>query len=98
MTLSDLETLARDLRAHMAEATTILERFAAKLDAARAEADPFAALYFAARKDYRYAVRTANKGGAKIERSLISSYKKAMELGFKGSIRDWEGLLRVCLG
>lgn len=98
MTLSDLESLARDLRALLTDAIRTVEVFATKIDAARAAPDPFAALYFAARKDYRHACRTANKGGAKIERSLLSSYKKAMDLGFKGSIREWEALLRVCLG
>jgi hypothetical protein len=72
-------------------------RLASQVDSAKAHPDPFAAHYFAARKSYSVACRVANKGGAKIERNLISTYKMAMTLGFKGSIREWEALLRICL-
>jgi hypothetical protein len=97
MTLTELESLARDLRKLLATASATVDGLATKLEAARAQPDPFASLYFAARKSYRHACVTANKGGAKIERDLISSYKKAVDLGFKGSIRDWQALLRICL-
>jgi hypothetical protein len=97
MTLSDLERLARELRTLLASASERVAHFATELEAARAKPDPFASLYFTARKSYLRACETANKGGAKIERDLISSYKKAADLGFKGSIRDWEALLRICL-
>jgi hypothetical protein len=96
MTLTELDKLARELRALLASATASVDRLATKVEAARAEPDPFASHYFAARKSYRYACQTANKSGAKIERDLISTYRRAMELGFKGSIRDWEALLRLC--
>jgi hypothetical protein len=97
MTLTELDRLARDLQALLATASERVEDFATGVSAARAQSDPFASLYFAARKSYRHACQTANKGGAKIERDLISSYKKAVDLGFKGSIRDWQALLRICL-
>jgi hypothetical protein len=97
MTLTELERLARDLQALLATASANVDTFATKLEAARAHPDPFASVYFVARKSYRRACETANKGGKAIERDLISSYQKAVDLGFKGSIRDWEGLLRICL-
>jgi hypothetical protein len=97
MTLSQLETLARDLRELLTTANARVNSLTTQLEAARAEPDPFASHYFAARKTYRHACATANKGGAKIERALLSTYKTATDLGFKGSIRDWETLLRICL-
>src|SRR5688500_1685863 len=97
MTLTNLDTLARELRALLAAASQSVEQLATQVDAARAQADPFASHYFAARRSYRLACETATKSGKAIERALHSSYLKAMDLGFKGSIRDWEGLLRICL-
>jgi hypothetical protein len=97
MTLTELDRLARDLQALLATATERVDDFATEVSAARAQPDPFASLYFAARKSYRRACDTANKSGKNIERVLISTYRKAMDLGFKGSIRDWEALLRICL-
>lgn len=90
MRLSDLESIADELRA-------TVDRLTKQLASAKADADPFAAHYFVARKAYRWAVDHSGKSGSKIERALISSFRGAMELGFKGSIRDWEELLRVCL-
>lgn len=90
MKLAELESLAKNLR-------TLADQLGKQVEAAKAYPDPFAAHYFAARRSYKYACLTANKGGAKIERELIASYKVAMTLGYKGSIREWQALLRICL-
>lgn len=90
MKLAELESLAMDLR-------TLADRLMSNVEAAKAYADPFAAHYFVARKAYRIACETAGKSGSRIERALLSSYQMAMTLGYKGSAREWENLLRVCL-
>ena len=97
MTLTGLDTLARELRRALSHATATVDHFAKDLEAAKAAPDPFASLYYAARRSYRRACETANKSGKTIERDLQSTYIKAMDLGFKGSIREWEALLRICL-
>jgi hypothetical protein len=88
MKLADLESLATDLR-------TLADRLTSHVNDAKALADPFAAHYFVARREYRWAVDRSGKSGSKIERAVLSSYKTAMTLGFKGSIREWEDLLCV---
>ncbi len=90
MKLADLESIAADLRA-------LADRMTKKVENAKAHPDPFAAHYFIARKSYRWAVDHSGKSGSRIERDLIASYQVAMTLGFAGSIREWEALLRVCL-
>lgn len=90
MRLSDLDEHARQLRA-MADA------FGAQVEAAKAQQDPFAAHYFASRQRFRRAIDGDTKSGKRSERALVESYKQATDLGFKGSIRQWEGLLTICL-
>jgi hypothetical protein len=89
MKIADLECLANDLR-------TLADRLMSKVEAAKSYADPFAAHYFVARKAYRVACDSAGKSGHRIERALLSSYQVAMKLGFQGSVREWETLLKVC--
>ena len=38
---------------------------------------------------------TLAKSGKQIERCLISTFKLAESMGFKGDFRQWEDLLRV---
>ena len=90
MKLAELESLAADLRA-------LADRLTEKVENAKSFADPFAAHYFVARRAYRLACESSGKSGSRINRALLSSYQAAMNLGFKGSVREWEGLLRVCL-
>ena len=97
MRLTDIDSIEKDLRAQLAAMGQCLDTLAKKIEDAKAVADPFAAHYYAARRSYRRAVATANKGGKNIERNLISTYRVAMELGFKGTIREWQALLRICL-
>jgi hypothetical protein len=97
MRLTELEALSSELRTLLAAAGEAVERFTAQIHEARAENDPFAALYFAARKAYRRELGAAKKSGNNVEREVWSSYRKAHELGFKGSAKDWEELLRLCL-
>ena len=76
---------------------TLADRLTQKVETAKSYADPFAAHYFVARKAYRVACDTTGKSGSRIERTVLSTYQMAINLGFKGSVRDWEGLLRICL-
>jgi hypothetical protein len=59
------------------------------------EADKFAAHLYQARKQYRLICERPNKGNKAIEREVISSYRLAQSLGFKGDFRVWEHLLRI---
>ena len=38
---------------------------------------------------------TAGKSDKQIERCLISTFQVAESMGFKGELRQWEGLLRI---
>jgi len=64
------------------------------VDEARARKDPFAAHVYQARQQYRAAVDTSTKSGKRIEMCVQTTYIKAMALGYKGSIRDWQEVLR----
>ena len=59
------------------------------------EQDAFAAHLYRSRREYRSACDHAGKGGKQIERCLISTFKVAERMGFKGDYRQWEHLLRV---
>jgi hypothetical protein len=59
------------------------------------EHDKFAAHLYRSRREYRSACDHSGKSGKQIERCLISTFKIAESLGFKGDYRQWEHLLRV---
>jgi hypothetical protein len=59
------------------------------------EHDKFAAHLYRSRREYRLACDRAGKSGKQIERSLISTFKVAESIGFKGDIRQWQELLRI---
>ncbi len=59
------------------------------------EHDAFAAHLYQSRREYRLACDSSGKSGKQIERCLISTFKVAESLGFKGDIRQWQELLRI---
>ena len=59
------------------------------------EHDKFAAHLYRARREYRSDCDHAGKSGKQIERCLISTFRVAESMGFKGDIRQWQELLRI---
>jgi hypothetical protein len=76
----------------------VLERLTAairdvesELAAMKAEHDPLASHIFISRRHYRNANDT--KGGKRRERNALLSFNTACELGFRGSLDEWERLM-----
>ena len=65
----------------------------AELEQGRAKRDPFAVHVFESRRSYNYAVDHSGKGNNRIDREVQRTYVKAMDLGYKGSIREWREVL-----
>jgi hypothetical protein len=59
------------------------------------EHDKFAAHLYRSRKEYRSACEPAGKSGKPIERCVISTFREAETMGFKGDFRQWQELLRI---
>ena len=59
------------------------------------EHDAFAAHLYRSRREFRSACKRSGKSGKAIERYVISTFRIAESMGFKGELRQWEGLLRV---
>ena len=66
------------------------ERLHALLQSILAERDRFAAHLYQSRREYRRASETAGKSGKRIERCVISRFRLAESLGFRGDFRQWE--------
>lgn len=64
---------------------------AAIVEAMRAESDPLAAHIFVSRRQYRNMPDT--KSGSRREIAARLSWQTACELGFRGSLHDWERLM-----
>jgi hypothetical protein len=78
------------------QATETLEKLLTLLRSAPVERDRFVAHLYQSRREYRRTCETAGKSGKQIERCIISSFRVAESMGFKGDFRQWEELLRVC--
>ena len=59
------------------------------------EHDAFAAHLYRSRREFRSACELTGKSGKAIERCIISTFRIAESLGFKGDFRQWEDLLRI---
>ena len=59
------------------------------------EHDAFVAHLYRSRREFRFACERSGKSGKAIERCLISTFRIAASLGFKGEFRQWEELLRL---
>ena len=77
----------------LTEIQRTVEGLLAQLQAS--EHDAFAAHLYQSRREYRLACDSSGKSGKQIERCLISTFKVAESMGFKGDFRQWEHLLRV---
>jgi hypothetical protein len=62
-----------------------------ELAAMKAEHDPLASHIFISRRHYRNSADT--KGGKRRETNARLSFNKACELGFHGSLDEWERLM-----
>ena len=76
-------------------ATETLEKLLSLLQSVAAERDRFVSHLYQSRREYRRTCETAGKSGKQIERCVISSFRIAESMGFKGDFRQWEHLLRV---
>jgi hypothetical protein len=63
--------------------------------ALRREQDGFSLHSLCRPKSYSYASAHDGKGGKKVERAAHASYVQTQDYGFKGSVGDWEALLRL---
>jgi hypothetical protein len=81
------------LIAKLTEIQQNVEQLLAQLQAS--EHDKFAAHLYRSRREYRSACDHSGKSGKPIERCVISTFRVAESMGFKGDYRQWEHLLRV---
>ena len=79
--------------AKLTEIQENVEQLLAQLQAS--EHDKFAAHLYRSRREYRSACERAGKSGKQIERCIISTFRVAESMGFKGDFRQWEDLLRI---
>ena len=79
--------------AKLTEVQRTVEQLLTELQAS--EHDKFAAHLYRSRKEYRSVCNRAGKSGKQIERCVISSFRDAESMGFKGEFRQWEHLLRI---
>ncbi len=70
----------------------ILEKLLTPLQPAPVERDRFVSHHYQSRREYRRTCETAGKSG---KRRVISTFRIAESLGFKGDFRQWEDLLRI---
>jgi hypothetical protein len=77
----------------LTEVQKTVEQLLAQLQAS--EADNFAAHLYQARRQYRYVLDRPGKGDKPVERCVLSTFKTAQSLGFKGDYHAWEHLLRI---
>ena len=71
--------------------TAAIHDVEAELAAMKAEHDPLATHIFVSRRDYRNVNDT--KGGKRREMNAHLTFNTACELGFRGSLDEWESLM-----
>ena len=79
--------------AKLTEIRQTVDQLLAQLQAS--EHDKFAAHLYRSRREYRSDCDRAGKSGKQIERCIISTFRVAESMGFKGDIRQWQELLRI---
>jgi hypothetical protein len=85
----------RLLLEQLEETMASTERLHVLLQSILAERDRFAAHLYQSRREYRRASETAGKSGKRVERCIISTFRIAKKLGFRGDFRQWEHLLQI---
>jgi hypothetical protein len=71
--------------------TAVIRDVETELSAMKAEHDPLASHIFISRRQYRNANDT--KGGKRREMNARLSFNTACDLGFRGSLDEWERLM-----
>jgi hypothetical protein len=79
--------------AKLTEIQRTVEQLLTQLQAS--DHDKFAAHLYRSRREYRSDCDHSGKSGKQIERCLISAFRVAESMGFKGDIRQWQELLRI---
>ena len=85
--------MMRSLQLHDAleKLTKAIREVEAVVETMRAEHDPLASHIFISRRHYRNIANT--KGGKRREMNARLSFNTACELGFRGSLDEWERLM-----
>ena len=82
---------SRQLHDALEKLTKAIREVEAVVETMRAEHDPLASHIFISRRHYRNAKDT--KGGKRREINARLSFNTACELGFRGSLYEWERLM-----
>ena len=82
---------SRQLQDALDNLTKAIREVEAVLETMRAEHDPLVSHIFISRRHYRNAKDT--KGGKRREINARLSFETACELGFRGSLGEWERLV-----
>jgi hypothetical protein len=82
---------SRQLHDALENLTKAIREVEAVLETMRGEHDPLASHIFISRRHYRNAKDT--KGGKRREVNARLSFNNACELGFRGSLDEWERLM-----
>jgi hypothetical protein len=82
---------ATRLQSALERLTSAIHEVEDELAAMKAEQDPLALHIFVSRRNYRNANDT--KGGKRREVNARLSFSTACELGFRGSLDEWERLM-----
>ena len=82
---------SRQLHDALEKLTKAIREVEAVVETMRTEHDPLASHIFVSRRHYRNAHDT--KGGKRREMNARLSFNTACELGFRGSLDEWERLM-----
>ncbi len=82
---------SRQLQDALEKLTKAIREVEAVVEIMRGEHDPLASHIFISRRQYRNANDT--KGGKRREMNARLSFNTACELGFRGSLDEWERLM-----
>ena len=82
---------SRQLHDALEQLTKVIHEVEAVLQTMRAEHDPLASHIFISRRQYRNVNDT--KGGKRRQVNARLSFNTACELGFRGSLDEWERLM-----
>lgn len=82
---------ANRLQNALSNLSKAIQEAEAALEEMRSESDPLAVHIFVSRRQYRNLADT--KSGKRHEREARSSWQTACELGFRGTLGEWERLM-----
>lgn len=72
-----------------------LEQLRELLASISKDRDDFCVFFFQSRRSFRCALDHGTKSGKGIELAVRTSYKEAMDRGFKGDLSQWRHLLQL---